>query len=104
VVDGFTYALDMEGNITKTTYQDATNRAYGYDGRYRLTLAEQKDSSNNFIGTHSEDMSGSRGVSRREFLAGAAAALSGPQLVRATVLGRSGGSERAYRVGFHWRG
>ncbi len=90
MVDGLTYALDMEGNIMKTTYQDGANWVYGYDGRDRLTLAKRKDSSNNLMGTHSEDVSDSPSVSRREFLAGAAAALSGPQLVRAAVLGRSG--------------
>ena len=46
VVDGFTYGLDKEGNITKATYQDTANRVYGCDGRDWLTLAERKDYSN----------------------------------------------------------
>ena len=33
VVDGFTYALDSQGEITRVTYQDGAYWNYAYDGR-----------------------------------------------------------------------
>jgi RHS repeat-associated protein len=44
VLDGFTYALDKVGNITKTTHEDASYWDYLYDNRYRLTSAVRKNS------------------------------------------------------------
>jgi YD repeat-containing protein len=43
VLDGFYYALDDGGNITRTTYQDDQYWDYWYDGRDRLTKAERRD-------------------------------------------------------------
>jgi RHS repeat-associated protein len=43
VLDGFTYALDDGGNITRTTHSDSSLWDYEYDGRDRLTKAERND-------------------------------------------------------------
>jgi RHS repeat-associated protein len=43
VLDGFTYALDDGGNITRTTQADSSLWDYEYDGRDRLTKAERYD-------------------------------------------------------------
>ena len=43
VLDGFTYALDGGGNITRTTQADSSLWSYEYDGRGRLTKAERYD-------------------------------------------------------------
>src|SRR5690606_2672025 len=46
---GFTYALDDNGNITRTTEHDGTYWDYAYDGRDRLTMADRTSSSGNVV-------------------------------------------------------
>jgi RHS repeat-associated protein len=52
VVDGFTYALDSQGEITRVTYQDGAYWDYAYDGRYRLTSALRKNSGGTTLQAH----------------------------------------------------
>ena len=52
VVDGFTYALDSQGEITRVTYQDGAYWDYAYDGRYRLTSAVRKNSGGTTLQAH----------------------------------------------------
>ena len=52
VVDGFTYALDSQGEITRVTYQDGAYWNYAYDGRYRLTSAARKNSGGTTLQAH----------------------------------------------------
>lgn len=47
VLDGFTYALDKQGNITNTTHNDSSYWDYLYDDRYRLTSAVRKNATGN---------------------------------------------------------
>jgi len=44
VLDGWTYALDDNGDITKTTNADSSYWDYYYDNRHRLTKAERFNS------------------------------------------------------------
>ena len=43
VKESFTYALDDNGNIDKTTHEDGSLWDYLYDGRYRLTKATRSN-------------------------------------------------------------
>ena len=51
-MDGFTYALDSQGEITRVTYQDGAYWNYAYDGRYRLTSALRKNSGGTTLQAH----------------------------------------------------
>jgi YD repeat-containing protein len=43
-LDGYTYGLDAQGDITRTTHQDGSYWDYTYDGRQRLITAVRNNS------------------------------------------------------------
>jgi YD repeat-containing protein len=52
VLDGYTYALDAAGEITRVTDQNSEYWDYAYDGRDRLTSAVRKNSGVTISGSY----------------------------------------------------